>query len=131
MLPSICGLFRRHCPCNFRHTVIAVHIPSKLREDFDMIDIDVDRKKLIRVGAVNYILDFNFINGENVVGIDKIADIQIFPDFFKAGCLGQVGFPRDIKKPFFQISGIQAAAAHQKGGCEKNQMNEPTHVLSL
>ena len=48
---------------------------SKLREDFDIIDIDVDGKKLIRVGAVDHILYFNVINGENALGIDKIADI--------------------------------------------------------
>ena len=96
---------------------------SDLSEDFNVINIDVDREKLIRMGAVNHVRDSNVINGENALGVHIIADIQIFTDFFKAGQLGQVGFPLDIKETIFQISGIQAAAAQPKDGDEKNQIN--------
>jgi hypothetical protein len=48
---------------------------SELCEDFNMIDIDVDGKKLIRMAAVDHIVDFNLIDSENTFGADKIGDI--------------------------------------------------------
>ena len=94
-----------------------------LSEDFDIVNVHIDREKLIRMGAVNHIRDINVINGENALGVHIIADIQIFTDFFKAGHLGQVGLPFDIKEAIFQIGGIQAAAGRQKEGDQKNQLN--------